>query len=95
MATVIAPPTLPVVRPRRRDVWRSLPPKAKVGAVILLVFVVVAIIGPWVAPYAPRRKSTLPGQILAAPSSQHLLPARPRPARMCSRNCSPGPARRS
>jgi len=60
-----------VVR-RRRGVVRSLPVKAKVGAVILGLFVLVAIIGPWVAPYDPS--ATTPGQALPlGPTTSHLL----------------------
>lgn len=60
-----------VVR-RRRGVVRSLPLKAKVGAVILGVFILVAIIGPWVAPYDPS--ATTPGQALPmGPTTSHLL----------------------
>ena len=57
---------------RRRGVLRSLPLKAKIGAVILGVFIVVAIVGPWVAPYDPS--ATTPGQALPlGPTWSHLL----------------------
>jgi peptide/nickel transport system permease protein len=60
-----------VVR-RRRGVMRSLPVKAKVGVVILGVFILVAIIGPWIAPYDPS--ATTPGQALPiGPTTSHLL----------------------
>jgi peptide/nickel transport system permease protein len=60
-----------VVR-RRRGVIRSLPVKAKVGALILGVFILVAIIGPWVAPYDPSATTT--GQALPiGPTTSHLL----------------------
>jgi peptide/nickel transport system permease protein len=57
---------------RRRSVVGSLPLKAKVGAAILGVFILIAIIGPWVAPFDPS--ATTPGQALpVGPTSTHLL----------------------
>jgi peptide/nickel transport system permease protein len=53
--------------------WTArLPAKAKVGAVILAVFVLIAIIGPAIAPFDPT--ATTPGQALPlGPNSTHLL----------------------
>ena len=60
-----------VVR-HRRGVIRGLPVKAKVGALILGVFILVAIIGPWIAPYDPSATTT--GQALPiGPTTSHLL----------------------
>ena len=57
---------------KRRSLVRSLPLKAKVGGVILAVFVLVAIVGPWVAPFDPSATTT--GQALPlGPTSSHLL----------------------
>ena len=42
--------------------------KAGAGALILLVFVVFAVIGPWIAPYDPDTPGPLP---VAGPSSAH------------------------
>jgi peptide/nickel transport system permease protein len=57
---------------RRGDALRRLPPKAKVGAVILGLFILIAIIGPTIAPYDPS--ATTPGQALPlAPNASHLL----------------------
>ena len=53
--------------------WRRLPPKAKVGAVLLGLFVLAAIIGPLVAPYDPGYQNPAPGLSLHAPYSAHLL----------------------
>jgi peptide/nickel transport system permease protein len=51
---------------------RRLPAKAKVGAAILGAFILVAIIGPWIAPFDPS--ATITGQALpAAPDASHLL----------------------
>ncbi len=44
--------------------------KAVTGMVILAVFVVVAVIGPWIAPYDPNAAST---DLLVGPSGSHLL----------------------
>jgi len=57
---------------RRRSFLDALPLKAKVGGVILLVFIVVAILGPWLAPFDPS--ATTAGQALPlAPTGTHLL----------------------
>jgi peptide/nickel transport system permease protein len=57
---------------RRRRLLANLPGKARVGGVILLVFVLVAIVGPWLAPYDPSATTT--GQALPlAPAAGHLL----------------------
>jgi peptide/nickel transport system permease protein len=56
----------------RRGALRRVPGKAKVGAVILAVFILIAIIGPWIAPYDPS--ATIPTQAVPhAPSASHLL----------------------
>lgn len=57
---------------RRSAALRRLPTKARVGAVILGLFVLVAIIGPWIAPYDPS--ATIPTQAIPkAPNAAHLL----------------------
>jgi peptide/nickel transport system permease protein len=57
---------------RRLESLRRLPLKAKVGGVILGAFILVAIIGPWIAPYDPS--ATIPTQALPhAPTAAHLL----------------------
>ena len=53
--------------------WRRMPPKAKVGAVLLAVFVLAGIIGPLVAPYDPSFQNPAPDLSLHAPYSAHLL----------------------
>jgi peptide/nickel transport system permease protein len=61
-----------VIAKRRGEAIRRLPPKAKVGAVILGLFILIAIIGPTIAPFDPN--ATTPGQALPlAPTSTHLL----------------------
>lgn len=57
---------------RRRGSLRRLPAKAKVGAALLGVFILVAVIGPWIAPFDPT--ATTPGQALPlGPNATHLL----------------------
>ncbi len=58
------------VRPGR---WRRMPTKAKVGAVLLGLFVLAAIVGPLVMPYDPSFQNPLPSLSLHAPYSAHLL----------------------
>ena len=53
--------------------WRRMPTKAKVGAVLLGVFVLAAIIGPLVTPYDPSYQNPNPALSLQAPSAAHLL----------------------
>jgi len=49
-----------------------MPAKAKVGAAILAVFILVAVIGPTIAPFDPS--ATTPGQALPlGPNATHLL----------------------
>lgn len=57
---------------RPLDIFLRLPLKAKVGVLILAIFVLVAIIGPAIAPYNPN--ATNPTQSLPqAPNWHHLL----------------------
>jgi peptide/nickel transport system permease protein len=56
------------------SVWqriRALPPTLLIGAAILLVYVIVAITGPWWAPYGYKEIGT--GMPLSPPSREHLL----------------------
>src|SRR6185312_9827427 len=56
----------------RRAALRRVPGKAKVGAAILGLFILVAIVGPWIAPFDPS--ATTPGQALPiGPTATHLL----------------------
>jgi peptide/nickel transport system permease protein len=55
------------------NTWRRLPLKAKIGAVLLGVFILVAIIGPSFAPYDPSFQNTNTNAALQAPSALHLL----------------------
>ena len=59
--------------PRNTGLWRSLPPKAKAGTVLLGVFVLAGIIGPLVTPYDPSFQNPSPALSLQAPSAAHLL----------------------
>lgn len=53
--------------------WRRMPAKAKAGVVVFIFFVLVAIIGPLVAPYDPSYQNPSPGTSMNAPSGAHLL----------------------
>jgi peptide/nickel transport system permease protein len=67
--------TPPVQREKRERfaMWRRLPPKAKVGVALLGFFVLIAIIGPTLAPYNPSFQNPNPNLSLNAPSAAHLL----------------------
>jgi len=65
-------PVLPGER-QRVGRWRRLPAKAKVGAVLLGIFVLAAIIGPMVTPFDPSYQNPSPGLSLHAPDAAHLL----------------------
>jgi peptide/nickel transport system permease protein len=55
------------------SIWRNLPLKAKIGAVLFGAFLLAAIIGPMVEPYDPGFVSLNPALSLNHPSAQHLL----------------------
>jgi peptide/nickel transport system permease protein len=59
--------------PHRRGLWRRLPVKAKVGAILLGFFVLAAIIGPLVVPYDPSFQNPAPSLSMHAPYGAHLL----------------------
>ncbi len=44
-----------------------------IGLGILIVFTLIAIIGPWIAPQDPNASTSFSDQILAPPSSEYLL----------------------
>ena len=55
------------------SIWRNLPLKAKIGAVLFGMFLLAAIIGPMVEPYEPGFVSLNPALSLNHPSAQHLF----------------------
>jgi len=61
------------VKPGRLDWWRRLPLKAKIGAVLLGLFVLASIIGPFVTPYDPSYSNPSPNLALNPPDAAHLL----------------------
>jgi peptide/nickel transport system permease protein len=63
---------LPAAVVGRRGFLRRLPNKAKVGGLILGLFILIAVIGPWIAPYDPS--ATIPTQAIPkGPTASHLL----------------------
>jgi peptide/nickel transport system permease protein len=73
---VLAVGSVPVAGPgpaKQRGYWRRLPAKAKAGAVILGFFVLIAIIGPTLAPFNPGFQNPLPSLSMHAPSGTYLL----------------------
>jgi len=74
MAIAIAPtpPVETIPRVRRGQFLRSMPLKAKVGGAILGVFILIAIIGPTVAPYDPSAINATQNVALG-PNAHHLL----------------------
>lgn len=65
------PTTAPAKASRGR--WRRLPPKAKAGALICGIFVLVAIIGPSLAPFNPSYQNPALNLSMHAPDSTYLL----------------------
>jgi peptide/nickel transport system permease protein len=59
--------------PQRLGQWHRLPTKAKAGVILLGIFILAAIIGPFVAPYDPSFSSPNPALALNGPSAAHLL----------------------
>jgi peptide/nickel transport system permease protein len=55
------------------NVWRRLPPKAKAGVVVCGFFILVAIIGPTLAPFDPSLQNPAPNLSLAPPNHTYLL----------------------
>jgi peptide/nickel transport system permease protein len=72
MAVAVTPPRAAAVVPRRGHFLRAMPPKAKVGAAILCVFLLIAILGPAIAPYDPSATNAL-ATGPTAPTLHHLL----------------------
>jgi peptide/nickel transport system permease protein len=70
---VTQPTALAAAPPRQLGRWRRLPLKAKVGAIMLGLFALIAIIGPFVAPYNPSYQNPSQALSLAAPSAAHWL----------------------
>jgi peptide/nickel transport system permease protein len=66
------PATVPET-PQQLGLWRRLPTKAKVGAVMMGVFILAAIIGPLLTPYDPSFQNPAPGLSLHPPDAAHLL----------------------
>ncbi|MGC9155699.1 MAG: dipeptide/oligopeptide/nickel ABC transporter permease/ATP-binding protein [Ferrimicrobium sp.] len=75
LSPVIDPeaPTTLAARGRRQLPMFLRNKKAFAGAVIIGFFVLVSLLGPWLAPYSPSAQSTAPGSSVAAPSFAHLL----------------------
>jgi peptide/nickel transport system permease protein len=70
---VSAEPSSLSVPPRQLGRWRRLPTNAKVGAILLGIFALAAIIGPLVTPYDPSFQNPSPSLSLQAPGAAHLL----------------------
>ena len=66
------PATVPET-PQQLGLWRRLPTKAKVGAVMMGVFILAAIIGPLLTTYDPSFQNPAPGLSLHPPDAAHLL----------------------
>ena len=66
-------PTATAGKVARRGYWKRLPLKAKVGAAILAFFILVAIIGPSIAPFNPSYQNPSLSASLEGPNAVHLL----------------------
>lgn len=69
--TINVPATVPTAKAKRFGWWAALTPKTKVGGIIVAVFVLLAIIGPYVAPYDPATQNLTIGAV--GPSAAHLF----------------------
>jgi peptide/nickel transport system permease protein len=58
---------------RRRGFWGRLPTKAKVGALLLGFFGLIAIIGPTLAPFDPGYSNPSPSLSINAPNATYLF----------------------
>ncbi|MGH3156957.1 MAG: D,D-dipeptide ABC transporter permease, partial [Streptosporangiaceae bacterium] len=67
------PAELPEEEIRQLGRWWRLPTKAKMGVVLLGIFVLAAIIGPMVTPYNPSYQNPAPSLSMHAPDAAHLL----------------------
>jgi peptide/nickel transport system permease protein len=70
---VTTDPAALTAQPRQFGRWRRMPTKAKVGAILLGLFVLAAIIGPLVTPYDPSFQNPAPALSLHPPDGAHLL----------------------
>ncbi len=68
-----AGPTQPTRR-RKLWTWARRSPKMLIGLVLLGIFVVLAIIGPWIAPFDPNATGPLEGPPLAGTTTASQLP---------------------
>ena len=66
-------PTIPAEGAPKIGRWRRLPRNAKAGTVLLGLFVLTGIIGPYVTPYDPSFQNPSLSASLQAPSAAHLL----------------------
>jgi peptide/nickel transport system permease protein len=76
MAVITAPeatdtPEAPVVKRGKLQLPRS--PKLLIGLGLLTIFIVLAVIGPWIAPFSPALSLTTTNGVPQAPSAAHLL----------------------
>jgi peptide/nickel transport system permease protein len=70
---VSAEPTALSAPPQELGRWGRLPTNAKVGAILLGFFVLIAVIGPLFAPYNPAYQNPSPALSMQAPSAAHWL----------------------
>ena len=67
------PAAVPEEHQPRRRLWRRLPTRAKVGAIMLGAFIVAGIIGPMLSPYDPSFQNPSFDLSLHPPYAAHLL----------------------
>jgi peptide/nickel transport system permease protein len=70
---VSAEPAAVPETPQQFGLWRRLPTRAKVGAIMMGVFILAAIVGPMLTPYDPSFQNPAPGLSLHPPDAAHLL----------------------
>src|SRR5689334_17445193 len=69
-AAVAATPVTVQSVPKRRRLRFVANPKAAIGLTMMGIFVLLAIIGPWISPYNPSARSN---ELVGPPSAAHWL----------------------
>ena len=73
LVMTVSDPAVPAEGAPKIGRWRRLPRNAKAGAILMGLFVLTGIIGPYVTPYDPSFQNPSLSASLQGPSAAHLL----------------------